>query len=409
MEKRSLSISDRVCDSAHESHDAENEARDVSGSVTAHQSAPTTEKGWTPTNTCKISEQQDDANVGRNESALRVSTGSRQATSGVSLLGPDHSGDLCSECRSLALYLGQLRPNPVLEGLPFLTSFTRRVEREPTAQTAACPVCKLVLSIQPRGYKPDRLELIARSPESAIGFAIEQHQGTRIDVFLAAVPKGPNWCESFAAGFIAVSGGPDAGLQPRCLALHDQPTVAGPQLTQIGPYVDWGRIGSFVKFCRERHADRDDIHVPTALRDLPLLRVIDCQHTPLVVLPAPAGCSYIALSYVWGNHTARKGSSTHSNDLADGEIPQVIVDAVGVVRRLGFRYLWVDQYVSDLLLELLSLVNGTTCNRKTGGALIHCVQVLHSARQCRRQACPDPQHGCHLPQGFPYHHSRRWC
>ncbi|KAK3683395.1 heterokaryon incompatibility protein-domain-containing protein [Podospora appendiculata] len=105
-----------------------------------------------------------------------------------------------------------------------------------------------------------------------------------------------------------------------------------------------GHIEGFITFCRKAHRDRDSSHVATASRDLPLLRVIDYQQTPLVVLPAPVGCSYIALSYVWGNHAAKNRSSTSSNDLADGEIPRVIVDAVEIVRRLGFRYLWVDQY-----------------------------------------------------------------
>jgi hypothetical protein len=58
---------------------------------------------------------------------------------------------------------------------------------------------------------------------------------------------------------------------------------------------------------------------------------------------------YVALSYVWGlrkNYTNISNIRVHqqqgSLESVLGEIPQVIRDAMDLVRRLGLRYLWVD-------------------------------------------------------------------
>ncbi|KAL1639643.1 hypothetical protein SLS58_007702 [Diplodia intermedia] len=59
---------------------------------------------------------------------------------------------------------------------------------------------------------------------------------------------------------------------------------------------------------------------------------------------------YVALSYVWGGNNAQK--TTHGNVLhrlrhggleeSMKKMPKVIQDAVELVRRLGYRYLWID-------------------------------------------------------------------
>lgn len=68
------------------------------------------------------------------------------------------------------------------------------------------------------------------------------------------------------------------------------------------------------------------------------LRVIDVQTQ--TVIRAPDNCNYLALSYVWGKPT----DSDLSDDLR--KPPLVIEDAISVTRTLGYKYLWVDRYVS---------------------------------------------------------------
>lgn len=66
------------------------------------------------------------------------------------------------------------------------------------------------------------------------------------------------------------------------------------------------------------------------------LRVIDV--TTKRICQAPPDCEYIALSYVWGGNSACKSTQ--------GEFPQVVQEAFTVTEALGYRYLWVDRYVS---------------------------------------------------------------
>lgn len=69
-------------------------------------------------------------------------------------------------------------------------------------------------------------------------------------------------------------------------------------------------------------------------------RVIDCYTREVV--PLTDGMAYLALSYVWGTSAAQKGNETV--DFVPRPAPATIEDAMHVVRNLGERYLWADQY-----------------------------------------------------------------
>lgn len=75
---------------------------------------------------------------------------------------------------------------------------------------------------------------------------------------------------------------------------------------------------------------------------LPGLMVIDCLSRRVVT--APPGCDYVALSYVWGSITSRRGNENFQLDLHEQSLPQTVQDAMNVVRVLGMKFLWVDRY-----------------------------------------------------------------
>lgn len=68
------------------------------------------------------------------------------------------------------------------------------------------------------------------------------------------------------------------------------------------------------------------------------LKVIEAWSRTIV--EAPAECSYVALSYVWGKQP--------DVDLASHlqRPPQLIEDAISVTLAMGYKYLWIDRYVS---------------------------------------------------------------
>ncbi|KAK0711809.1 heterokaryon incompatibility protein-domain-containing protein, partial [Lasiosphaeris hirsuta] len=79
------------------------------------------------------------------------------------------------------------------------------------------------------------------------------------------------------------------------------------------------------------------------------MKVIDCE--TLMIIPATANTRWVALSYVWRLAvpdipiTNILPPPTEPNSLRLPDlIPALIVDAMTVVKNLGYRYLWVDRY-----------------------------------------------------------------
>jgi hypothetical protein len=84
-----------------------------------------------------------------------------------------------------------------------------------------------------------------------------------------------------------------------------------------------------------------DIHThctPTEYIILPGLKVIDCNR--ICVIPAPASCSYVALSYVWGEAAQYENCAS---DISANDLPLTIQDSIKVTRLLGYDYLWIDR------------------------------------------------------------------
>jgi hypothetical protein len=86
---------------------------------------------------------------------------------------------------------------------------------------------------------------------------------------------------------------------------------------------------------------------------LPGLKVLDCTVDEVVFCPPKA--RYVALSYVWGQNEGQEerdsslvpAKMTASVPISRLHLPRTIQDAMEVVTKLGFRYLWVDKYCID--------------------------------------------------------------
>ncbi|RSL91042.1 hypothetical protein CDV31_015563 [Fusarium ambrosium] len=118
------------------------------------------------------------------------------------------------------------------------------------------------------------------------------------------------------------------------------------------PLIDTYRILDWVHNCEQRHGD--ECQLPTqvpfseAFRGLPFIRLIDVQDGCLV--EKQYHVKYITLSYVWGavaNFRLTRANrrvllTPGSLDKVSDRLPATIRDTIGVVQRLGCRYLWVD-------------------------------------------------------------------
>jgi hypothetical protein len=76
--------------------------------------------------------------------------------------------------------------------------------------------------------------------------------------------------------------------------------------------------------------------VPESQDRLRGLKVLDCLTKDVV--PAPPGCRYVALSYVWGGRTG----------IDPAQISRTVADSCVVALELGYPFLWVDRYVSGV-------------------------------------------------------------
>jgi hypothetical protein len=132
---------------------------------------------------------------------------------------------------------------------------------------------------------------------------------------------------------------------------------------EIGP-AEVSRISKWLEECRQHHRKCIPTHQNGTLRGL---RVIDCIGR--CVVTAPAACSYVALSYVWGESL---GYEQLFSNVETNNLPQTIQDSIEVTWKLGFRYLWVDRYVciqhspkSPALLIRCLVYRSARCSDKT--------------------------------------------
>lgn len=108
-----------------------------------------------------------------------------------------------------------------------------------------------------------------------------------------------------------------------------------------------GMVKSWLRTCQtEHHEGARDPYPDMSPRSI--LRLIDVHHECLV--QAPSTTNYIALSYVWASSEPFRTLKSNIAKLTAPQglassiklLPKTIRDAMELVHRLGFDYLWVD-------------------------------------------------------------------
>jgi hypothetical protein len=136
------------------------------------------------------------------------------------------------------------------------------------------------------------------------------------------------------------------------LELHWQPSLPDDltptyNLTQT-TLVQAELIGAWLEECNNEHEQC----APTWNLSLPGLRVIDCINQRVTI--APTFCSYVALSYVWGEPSYEKSITNLNTNLCFMSLLQTIKDSIKVTLMFGHQYLWVDRYVRQISLNISS-------------------------------------------------------
>ncbi|KAH7070221.1 heterokaryon incompatibility protein-domain-containing protein, partial [Paraphoma chrysanthemicola] len=79
------------------------------------------------------------------------------------------------------------------------------------------------------------------------------------------------------------------------------------------------------------------------------MNLIDCFD--MIIVEAKESMLWATLSYVWGNSECREVEERteryRAGSRLSSKIPRTVADAITVTKKLGFRFLWVDEYCID--------------------------------------------------------------
>ena len=198
---------------------------------------------------------------------------------------------------------------------------------------SSCEVCQLLALVKPPSLDTARCFLRLYSGAKVLSAASgRRRKGFKDCSVMGVAPTGKSYTACQATGFVAV-------LEAN---INDANYDIGPR--EVLPHkLNYDLIRQWISYCEFNHGK------PCESRQKTLpdgFRVIDCNSRQ--VIQAPSECDYVALSYVWGG----AASNNHNRALLDDErlnqVPAVIEDSIVATKCLGYRYLWVDRYVSTL-------------------------------------------------------------
>jgi hypothetical protein len=114
---------------------------------------------------------------------------------------------------------------------------------------------------------------------------------------------------------------------------------------ELCPKLDVEYLKTSIRNCEAVHKQCISTVQPVTPESMLIIDVDD-----LCIRPAPDGCRYIALSYVWGKKTGNWLTLTRDNGVSLGKknalitasLPQTVRDTMHLTSQLGERYLWVD-------------------------------------------------------------------
>jgi Heterokaryon incompatibility protein (HET) len=256
----------------------------------------------------------------------------------VAFKTPSEVDELCPDCS--AIDFDAILAHPNNEKFYHDLSY---IFKTATRQVRQCTLCQLFLSVVPRVTSTDCL-LRAYHTVSVLGESYSNPRAVVLAILLERIDTTIyhfEIAEALSRGrvFIPTAG----GSQP------SEEFNISLEAREVSPInIRYDLLKDWIDACRcplhpshRAHSKCGDL-----ISTLGPRKVIDCQE--LKIVPWEQEHVYICLSYVWGKP---KGEITYTTKAEETSWllsrPQTIQDAIEVVKRLGQRYLWVDQYCID--------------------------------------------------------------
>lgn len=262
-----------------------------------------------------------------------MSPGKRLSLSASPLYQRSSGHGLCRSCDEIAVWLSP--EGSTAEQVRAAGSYhicdVRMADRD-----SSCPLCNFLVHLAVDAAGLAGLPGIARTRVYSL------HASTFSAVFLDA--KDHQWCSGednpiiffISPLFFFGKKARDWALRfNSCfMSLESQPS--GTFARDLEAHADLDVVSQWIQHCNRGHTHPDCNSI--AELSITEFTVIDCETRTLVHWPS--GAPYVTLSYVWGTDPAEApvGSALPK------ALPKLIEDAIVVVLRLGYQFLWIDRY-----------------------------------------------------------------
>jgi hypothetical protein len=251
-------------------------------------------------------------------------------TRSITSRGP-YATDICRRCYRLDLksIFNPTQSIPSADGRFVLAL-------KPLQHDTACPMCSFLKSLLKFDTYRDSFQLSIFSAARLFGVSESPTNGSPVVAFTVLPRRSEMWHDENNMG--DYNHGFALPRSKGRLPIELQPAI---EVNAVKTnQVNYPQLNSWLEDCNSSHFVCGQTNRSKGL-SVPL-KCIDC-HTRAVV-QVRDNDDYFALSYVWGTCVP---PGPHNQAFLPENISQVINDAMQVVKSLGKRYLWVDQYCID--------------------------------------------------------------
>jgi hypothetical protein len=281
---------------------------------------------------------------------VKVGRNLKRVTSLVKSGGPRKKADngvgsindeLCRRCYNIRWQQICNKPTKNLEG----RFVAHLIESRKQLEESSCRVCRLLATL-----KPDTLDSVDCTlrlyplrvlfPASRFPKANTKLQPALNCCVLGAAPSKDALTPNLKGGrFLDILNENDL----------DVSRDYGPQL--VSSRADFGWITKCIEFCRGSRS-----HQSCSAPEGPPVRGFQLIELPTMSIVAAENLKnpYVALSYVWGQDPGpdwREG-------IPQDELRHVVRDSIDITKKLGYKYIWIDRYVSACLSNLPNRIKG---------------------------------------------------
>lgn len=220
----------------------------------------------------------------------------------------------------------------------------------------ACDVCTKIMSVFRAVADGGWTSVELGSIEHVLGSTRCSHSAALKDALYRGKPPAQRErainMRPGTSGYEAMCEGKYFTLIARDIGFHNGKPLHPGRARAIDPeWIDTDVIKEWYSRCVMEHGDQCDAHIVAGLPSYMPLRLIDVIEG-CVVSSGPAVQRYVSLSYLWGKTECFRTLRDNLKDVTQPgalfsadigkRLHQTVRDAIGLVRAIGERYIWVD-------------------------------------------------------------------